>query len=167
MPCDSAMVTNVYTVRPDMNVADALEYLQTHNIRSAPVVDEENRMVGLFCLSVLLKNLLPVSVTMEEGLQKLNFLIGAGPGIAKRLRKVKFQTVADVMRTDAVVLHVSTPIWEVLRLVVKYGSPLPVVDEKDNKLLGIISEQSCLDDLHNILKEVEEEERLEQQTQTS
>ena len=159
MPGESAMVTTVHTVRPDMNVAEALEYLQKHNIRSAPVVDDQNHMVGSLSLSVLLKSLLPVSVTMDEGLQKLDFLIGAGPGIAKRLRKVKLQTVADVMRTDPVVLHVSTPIWEVIRLLVKYGSPLPVIEEGTNTLLGIVSEQSCIEDLHNILKEVEEEER--------
>ena len=159
MPCESAMVTAVHTVRPDMDVAEALEYLQKHNIRSAPVVDAQNHMVGLLSLSVLLKSLLPVSVTMEEGLQKLDFLIGAGPGIAKRLRKVKLQTVEEVMRTDPIVLHVSTPIWEVIRLLVKYGSPLPVVEEGSNALLGIVSEQSCIEDLHNILKEVEEEER--------
>jgi CBS-domain-containing membrane protein len=158
MPCETAIVEDVFTVSPDMNVDEALHFIQEKEIRAVPVVDENRRMVGLLSLSVLLKNLLPVSVTMEEGLQKLDFLMGAGPGIAKRLRKIKKQTVADVMTQDAVVLHPTTPIWEAIRLLVKYGSPLPVVDEESRKLLGIISEQSALKDLHQILQEIEENE---------
>lgn len=159
MSCETAMVENVFTVRPDMSVEEALAYTEEKNIRSMPVVDDSGKLVGLFSLSVLLKSLLPVSVTMEEGLQKLDFVIGAGPGVAKRLKKAKKQKVQDVMaKQDVVVVHPATPTWEAVRLLVKYGSPIPVVIEDTGVLVGIISEQSCLLDLHRILDDLEKEE---------
>ena len=156
MPCETAIIEQVYTVTPEMNVEDALAYIHEKNVRALPVINSEGKLVGMFSLEALLKSLLPVSVTMEEGLQKLGFVVGAGPGIAKRLKKTKLQKVEDVMQQDVIVVHPTTVLWEVIRLMVKYGSPIPVVEE-DGKLLGIISEQSAMTDLEKILEELEAE----------
>ena len=155
MPCETAILTEVYTVSPDMNVAEALNYVREKQVRAMPVINEDGHMVGMFSLESILKNLLPVAVTMEEGLQRLGFVMGAGPGIAKRLRKAKAQTVADVMEKDIVVAHPATALWEVVRLIAKYGSPIPVVEEDSGKFVGIITEQCALNDLEKILEELE------------
>ena len=156
MPCETATLTEVFTVTPDMKVEDALAYIHEKNVRAMPVI-EDGKLVGMFSLEALMKSLLPVSVTMEEGLQKLGFVIGAGPGIAKRLKKVKLQTVADMMQKDVIVVHPSTATWEAIRLMVKYGSPIPVIEEESGNFIGIISEQSAMTDLENLLEEMEAE----------
>lgn len=158
MPCETAIIRDAYTVKPDMLVADALEYLKENRIRMAPVVDDDGKLCGAFSLSVLLKSLLPISVTMDEGVQRLEFVIGAGPGVAKRLRKTKPRTVREVMATDIVVVHPTTAIWEIVRLLVKYGSPIPVIEEQSGKFVGVVSEQSSIEELHSILIEVEKDE---------
>ncbi len=155
MPCETAILTNVYTVKPDMSVEDALTYIHEKNVRAMPVIDDSGNLVGMFSLEALLKSLLPVSVTMDEGLQKLGFVVGAGPGIAKRLKKVQVQNVVDVMLKDIIVAHPSTALWEAIRLMVKYGSPIPVVEENSAKFIGIISEQSAMTDLEQTLKDME------------
>ena len=155
MPCETAILTEVYTVKPDMKVHDALLYIHEKNVRAMPVIDDEGKLVGMFSLEALMKSLLPIAVTMEEGLQKLGFVVGAGPGIAKRLKKAQTQTVSDVMLKDIIVTHPSTALWEAIRLMVKYGSPIPVVEENSANFIGIISEQSAMLDLEKLLEEME------------
>lgn len=158
MPCETAILEDVFTVNDEMLVEDALKYIHEKNVRAMPVLDKEGRLVGMFSLEALLKSLLPVAVTMEEGLQKLGFVIGAGPGIAKRLRKARLQKVSEVMLKDIVVVHKSTALWEAIRLMVKYGSPIPVVEEDNGKLIGVITEQTSMIDLERMLEELEAEE---------
>lgn len=157
MPCNDAMIADVITVKPDQTVGDAMEIFDHDHIRAVPVIDDQGTLVGLFSLNVILTNLLPVSVTMEDGLQRLDFVVGAGPGIAKRLRKLKDRKIAEVMKTDCVVTHPDMALWEAIRLMSKHGSPIPVVAEKTGKLEGIISGQSLLEAMEKTLDEIESE----------
>lgn len=151
MTCENAMITKVATVAPDATVSEALSVLRKHNIRVAPVTDKNGVLVGIFGSRDILEGLLPVSVTMEGGLEGIDFIIGAAPGIAKRLAALKPQTVEAVMRRDFGTVKPDTPIWEAIRLLVKYGSPLPVVEPETRRLMGIISEQSALEQLDEAL----------------
>lgn len=155
MPCQDLMITNVITVRPDQTVGEAMEVFEMEHIRSVPVVDENNVLVGLFSLKVILENFLPVSAVMEDGLQRLNFVVGAAPGIAKRLRKLKDKTISEVMQKDCLVTYGDTATWEAVRLMARYGSPIPVVEKKSHKLIGLISSQSLLAGLRQILKDMD------------
>lgn len=141
------VVTGVVTVRPDMTVAEGLAVLDGRKIRFAPVVDEAGVMVGMFSLKQILMNLLPVSVTMEDGIENIDFIIGAAPGVAKRLVKLKASLVRDMMDRKPYVVHEGTPTWEAIRLLVRFGSPLPVVEKETGKFLGIISEQQAISEL--------------------
>ncbi len=53
------MVTRLVTLSPDMDVFDAISLLLKHQISGAPVVDDENRFLGVFSercsMSVLVK----------------------------------------------------------------------------------------------------------------
>lgn len=155
MPCKDAMITNVIEIDPDQTIGQAIDILKSHSIRSVPVVDKDRKLVGYFSLHQLLKSLLPVSVTMEDGLQRLNFIMGAAPTVAKRLQTVKDHRVGEHMDRNIAVVSPETATWEALRLVVKYGSPLPVVDEKSGVLQGLMSEQSILNELEEVYKEME------------
>lgn len=141
------VIAGVITVRPDMTVAEGLSILDERKIRFAPVVDETGVMVGMFSLKQILMNLLPVSVTMEDGIENIDFIIGAAPGIAKRLVKLKASLVRDMMDRKPYVVHEGTPTWEAIRLLVRHGSPLPVVERETGKFIGIISEQQAISEL--------------------
>ena len=95
MSCEEAMITKVVTLDPDQTVEEALAMLTKKNIRAAPVLDDTGKLLGMFSFHHLLTSLLPVSVTMDDGLQNLDFVIGAAPGVSKRLRKLKPQKVGD------------------------------------------------------------------------
>lgn len=53
------MVTKLITLTPDMDVLEAIGMLLNHRISGAPVIDPENRMLGVFsercCMDVLIK----------------------------------------------------------------------------------------------------------------
>ncbi len=157
MSCESAMITEVITAKPDETVETVLARLSKYSLRCVPVVDNEGVLVGLFCLNKVLENLLPVAVTMPDGLQRLNFVVGAAPGIAKRLNKLKAKNISEVMDEDMYVVHPTTQSWEAIRLMVRYGSPIPVVEKDTGKLCGLISEQSSILELDQVIGQLEKD----------
>lgn len=159
MPCSDAMIKNVVYVHPNDTVAKVMALFEERHFHSVAVVDDDGIYVGLFSLRTVLNQLLPVSVRMADGLENLDFIIGASPGVAKRLRKMQTMTMADVMERDAVTLYADTHTWEAIRVMAKYGSPIPIVEEKTNRFVGMISSQSMMENLRVVLKQVEAEEQ--------
>ncbi len=160
MSCETAMITKIIKAHPDETVEDVLNKLDEYSLRCVPVVDSKGILVGRFCLEKVLENLLPIAVTMPDGLQRLNFVVGASPGIAKRLHKLKSKKIKDVMSEETHVVYPNTETWEAIRLMVQYGSPIPVVEKKTGALRGLISEQSAIGEMNNIIKKLEEEGEL-------
>lgn len=156
MPAEDMMISieDVVTAKADDTVEAAMALLDQHYVRFLPVLDDAGRLVGMFGTHVLLKNLLPVSVTMEDGLQRLDFVIGAAPGVSKRLHKLLPVQIGTILERDPIVVHPDTATWEVIRLIVRHSSPLPVIDEKDGKLLGIVTEQSIIADMNRAVEDV-------------
>ena len=143
-PCSDAMIANVITIKPDTTIAEALDIFTKNNIRSVPVISDEEKLAGILGLRHVLQKLLPASVTMEDGLKRLDFVMGATPGIAKRLEKVKKLSAAEIMDKNPIVLHPDTATWEALRIIALYGSPAPIVEEATGKFVGMISRQTLL-----------------------
>ena len=156
-PCRDAMIKEVLTLKPDNTVAEAMEIYKKQNIRSLPVVDDEGNLVGLMGLRHVLVNLLPKSVTMEDGVQRLDYLMGAAPGIAKRLRKTLPLKVEEVMDTNPMVLEADTSTSEAVRVMALHGSPLSDVEPESGKFLGMISRQTLLGELEHLMLEMEAE----------
>ncbi|HOO81268.1 MAG TPA: CBS domain-containing protein [Alphaproteobacteria bacterium] len=163
MPCNDAMIEDVVTARPNQTVSEVLELFSKYNIRSVPIVDENRSVVGLFSFSHLLYSLLPVPATLGDHMMRLkhmdislDHLLGASPWVAKRLNIILPKTMEEVMLKNPVCVRVDSPIREGIRLMVKYDSPLPVVeDEKNRKLVGLISSQSVLGVLTEIASHLE------------
>jgi predicted transcriptional regulator len=149
MPIGKAIIDKFLSVSPDDTVEDALQALKKAKIETAPVLDKEKRLLGVFSLQSLMKNLLPVSVPINDGIT-LDITIPAGPGIAKRLNKVHFLSVAEVMERKVNAITSETPIWEAINFLVQYGSPLIVVEYQTGKALGIMTTQSALEELNRL-----------------
>ncbi len=149
MPCHAAMIEKPFTLSPDTKVEKALKELKKKNFEAAPVVNEEGVIEGVFSLAGVMENLLPVSVAMSDGIQ-LDVTVRAAPGIAKRLKKVYPATVAELMSRKFDVVYPETPIWEGVNLLVTHGAPLFVVENKNNKFLGMIDHQSIMDELKRL-----------------
>ncbi|MCB1557222.1 MAG: CBS domain-containing protein [Alphaproteobacteria bacterium] len=163
MPCSDAMITEVVSARPDDTVADVLALFDKHGIRAVPVVDEKGYLVGVFNFVHLLTNILPVPVTLDNGLFRLrnmdislDHISGTTPWVAKRLKIILPKKVEEVMIKNPRSVKPQTPLREGIRLMVKHGSPLPVVRDDSNFLVGIISSQTAVKALLAIEKDMED-----------
>lgn len=158
-PCTRAMVTDVTTISPDTTVEDVLKIYKEKNIRNVPVVDKDGKFLGLMGLHQILIALLPKAATMKHGLPDLSFVVGAAPGIAKKLKKLHDVQILELMKTDGKnIAHCETSTIEALRIMSMYGSPVVVTEKATNKFRGIISRKTLLDDLYGLLEEIEKEE---------
>ncbi|MEO0393565.1 MAG: CBS domain-containing protein [Pseudomonadota bacterium] len=152
-------ITEVITVSCDATVEQALHILDDRGLRSAPVVDENNVFHGMFSNNEIIKTLVPSYMT--DGMANLSFAAGASPLLAKRLRKLFPSRVGDhVSADDCVKVTDPTRTWEALRMLSKYGSPLPVVDRHTGQLLGLLTEQAAVQAL--LTMEAEESDDTEQ-----
>jgi CBS-domain-containing membrane protein len=103
----------------------------------------------MFSAHDVIKALVPSYMT--QGIQTLDFATGASSVLASRLKKMYPSRVVDhVSSEDCVKITTKTQTWETLRMLTKYGSPLPVVDAVSGQLRGLISEQSAIEALLKI-----------------
>jgi acetoin utilization protein AcuB len=112
------------TVRPDVPIHEALQIMRREKIRRLPVLDENDRLVG---------------IVAEKD------LLYASPSSAKALNVYELQyllsklTVGDVMTRNVITTTEFTPLEEAAKVMVdnKIGA-LPVM--RGDKLVGIITE---------------------------
>lgn len=175
MACSDAMlpIDKTITATPDQTVSDALVLFEKHHIRSVPVVDEDGVLVGMFNFSQLLKSILPSFAIEDEndgrdelshhlGHMELNmdYLADSSPWIASSLVAELPKALKDAMNENLYFVYEDTSLREGVRLIVKHGSPLPVVDKTNNKLKGIITSQRAVTALAEVAKAIAEGDEL-------
>lgn len=166
MPCSDALITEVYTTTPEASVEDAMHSMDEHNLRALPVLDAEGKVVGIFDIKDLMIDILPISTSLKmPHLRVKNFEVhldqikGSGPWIQKRLKGTIEKSVKDVMNTNFHTCDPETPLREAVRLMTLYGSPLPITDDKTEKMVGIVTMQSALKSLLEIKEIIRQEEQ--------
>lgn len=158
MPCQDAMIKKVISARPDQTVKDVIEIFDNNHIQTVPIIDEDNRVIGVFNFHDLLWNLLPSVVTSMHDHprghfmdMRLDHIHGMSPWVEKRLRDMYPRPIKDFMRKEFGTVNPDTPLREGIRMLVKYGSPLPVVCDEKNHLVGLISYQSAIENLRALM----------------
>jgi CBS-domain-containing membrane protein len=121
-----------------------------HRIRTLPVVDAQDVYQGLFGIQFLLKELLPKAATLnqERGLSDLTFmhdsLDDVRSTLKERLASLYPQAVGTAVHREIAPLSADDSIPEAMLRVYHAGFSLPVIDEKTQKLVGIVSHWSIL-----------------------
>jgi len=149
MPCHAAISDKFLILSLDTEIEKALRELKKKKLDTAVVVGEDGAVQGLFSLSIVMKNLLPVSVAMSDGIQ-LDVTVRAAPGIAKRLKKVYPLPVSDLMERKFNAVFPETAIWEAVNFLVMSPAPLVVLEGGNQKFLGMITTQSAMDELKRL-----------------
>ena len=118
------MTSNPITCKPDLSIAEAMEWMKREKVRRFPVVDDAGKLVGI----VTDKDLVHASPSSATSLSMWE--------ISYLLSKVK---VAEVMTKKVITIEEDCPIEEAARLMAdsKIGG-LPVM--RDGMLVGIITE---------------------------
>ncbi len=125
-----SMTRKVVTVHPDATLAKAEALMQKKHIRHLPVVDAENRLVGIVTDRDLRSAMPSCLCTPEEG--------------TSGLRRFQETRVGEVMTKNPATLSVAHTVQDALLLIqkLKVGA-LPVVDEA-GRILGIVSVRDLL-----------------------
>ena len=149
MPSHAAIAEKSISFPSDMEVEKALKELKKKNLEEAAIVNEEGVVEGVLSLPIVMKNLLPVSVAMSDGIQ-LDVTVRAAPGIAKRLKKIYPLSVGEIMERKFKTVYPETPIWEAVNHLVNNAAPLIVVEDENNKFIGMITGQSAMEELQRL-----------------
>jgi len=137
------MTTEIITVRPETEIAQAARLLLEKRINGAPVVNEAGKLVGILCQSDLIaqqKSIpIPSLFTLLDGYIPLT----SSKRMDKEVAKIAATKVSEAMTPNPVTVDPDTDIEKVAALMVgKNYHTLPVVDA--GKLVGILGKEDVL-----------------------
>ncbi len=134
------MTTNVITIAPSLAVEQIAQLLLSCNISGVPVVDAEDRLIGLVSEGDLLAR-------REGGTERrrswwLNLLAGPEER-AREFVKTHGHKAEDVMTREVVTVTVDRPVGEIAEILEKrHIKRVPVVE--DGKIVGLVSRANLL-----------------------
>ncbi|AKL69533.1 MULTISPECIES: CBS domain-containing protein [Streptomyces] len=121
------MTDEVVSVAPDTAFKDVAKLLAQYGVSGLPVLDDEDRVVGVVSQTDVLAHAAPAPHPAEE-----------------TARPTGSPTAGDVMSTPAVTVHAEETAADAARLMTRRGiERLPVVDEED-RLVGIVTRRDLL-----------------------
>lgn len=139
MKVKDLMSTNVLTISKDTSVEEIAGILAENNISGVPVVDEENRVIGIVTQKDLLyKDIKPRFPAVVEILGGMIFLSGVKE-YNTELKKLVATKAEELMTKKVITISPDSSVEKAAAIMVdKNINRIPVVDE-GNHLLGIIS----------------------------
>ncbi|MBS5595256.1 MAG: CBS domain-containing protein [Clostridiales bacterium] len=137
------MTHDVITIRPEIDLKEAATVFVEHNISGAPVVDRNNRLVGILTEGDLVKQQKPLQKPLY-----LMFLDSAFPinykNMKSEMEALTATTVSELMTPYPLTLPEYADISEVAQLMLtKQVNRIPIVNEED-ELLGIVTRQDII-----------------------
>jgi CBS domain-containing protein len=132
------MQKDVITISEDASVQDLAELLSEKKISGVPVIDEQNRVVGIVTEGDLVS--LDADIHFPHYIQFLDsvIFIESVKKFDERIRKTAAARVGQIMTTEVVTVQLDTPINELATLMTdKNINRLPVLD--GDALAGIVT----------------------------
>ena len=140
MQAKDVMTTNVVTVQIGTGVPEIARLLLKHRISAVPVVDADQRILGIVSEGDLMRR------TETDTEIRHSWWLEAMLSTEDRAReyiKVHGRKAGDVMTRDLVSVTEETPLYEIARLLEKHHvKRVPVT--RDGRLIGIVSRANLL-----------------------
>jgi CBS-domain-containing membrane protein len=125
-------------------VADATRRLLDHYVTDLPVVDDEQCLIGMLKLERLLGSLLPKAALIGFGLDDLSFVPDTLGHLRQQMQAIADTPVRQLMVKAEHVVHPDTSPIEIVLLLYRGASNVPVVERDTNKLVGMVSARDVL-----------------------
>lgn len=137
------METNIISVSPDTEITKAVEILLNNHINGVPVVDANEKLLGILCQSDLIfqqKTVpIPPILTFLDGIIPLS----SSKKLEAQFKKIAATTVDQAMVKTPVTVNPETPVSDVAALMVeKHFHTIPVLDK--GRVVGIIGKEDVL-----------------------
>ena len=145
------MEKQVVSVLPEVTVHELIRIFVLHNMSAIPVVDEENRLIGIVSEGDLLYKKVQPQIPRQRGWAI--YYSGYG-GYEKSFKKILATKASDLMTEKARCVTPDMPMSTIISLMIdEHLKTVPVVDEEKH-LVGVITR-------HDILKVLDINEREE------
>ena len=154
MKAADVMITDVITVQPDDDVADAIALLSEYDISALPVINDDEEIVGVLSEADLIHR-------EELGTEKQHpgWLEAVMPAskLAGEFAKSHGHRVEEIMTTNVVTATEDTSLGEIAMLLERYRiKRIPIV--RDGKLVGIVSRSNLIQALASLQAQASEGE---------
>ena len=135
MKVSEIMNRDVVSVKPDDNAKDALALLSKMQISGLPVIDERDKLLGMFTEKEVLAMILP-SYVERVG----RFMYRENPkAIKQKVSQLANLKVKELMRKDVTTVDEDATLCEVARIMLTQKvRRLPVLN-KEGKVMGIVA----------------------------
>lgn len=138
------MTKDVLTINQDEKVSKATEILLSHKISGLPVVDEENKVVGVISETDLIFRDKEIHIPAYLPLLGGFIMLESIKKFEKHLKKASSNVIKDVMTAPAVIIDQETEVSKIIDIMITKGvNRLPVVDS-EKKIVGIIARSDIL-----------------------
>ena len=94
------MNTNPAVLRNTDKISLAADYIMQQRCRRPPVIDEDNKYIGVFGINCLLRLVLPKAVLMKGGLETAKFMKSSLSDLHRRFIEIMDEPITLCM-TDA------------------------------------------------------------------
>lgn len=138
------MTREVITASPDTTVQEVAKLLEKHRINGVPVVDEENRVVGIVTARGMVSLYLP---SYFNFLDRVFHILDFDQFDAKA-KKLASTPVKEVMHKDVICVDANTSVVEAAAIMVdKHIRQVPVTE--NGYLVGILTKSDIVKALAN------------------
>ncbi len=140
MKIKEIMTKDVISIKPDDDAKDALALLLKKEISGLPVIDDKNRLAGMFTEKEVLTMILP------SYLEKVGkFMYQENPkAVKQKITNFQKMKVKDIMRREVVTVDEDTALCEVARIMLTQRvRRLPVLN-KEKVVVGIVARQDVV-----------------------
>lgn len=140
------MARDVPSVRPDEDARTAIDLLSKSDLGAIPVVDEENKLVGIVSESDLILSEEESDLHLPHYLNIMGGIVfvGSMKGFEDRLEKAFATKVSELMTADPIACHDYESVDRVAKKIAeKHHNHLPVVDN-DGYLVGMVTRADAL-----------------------
>src|SRR3989344_2668802 len=140
------MTTDVVSVHPETSVFEAHDLIAKHNLDGVPVVDEQNKLVGILTEYDLLTKGSAIHLpTLQKVLTELPVARQDRTHFRDSVEEIMKLTVRDVMNSDPLTIADDATIEQTIATFRSHHrvNPIPIID-KEKRVVGVVSRYDVL-----------------------
>jgi CBS domain-containing protein len=153
MLAKNIMVTNLVTAKEDELVSDVFAKMRNAKLRMLPVLDNENRIVGVLSTFSVMEHVVPEYLVSGD-LNQISYAPDMGL-LRKHYDEISSKPIRDIMNREPLLVHETESLLSVAATLTSYGRhEYAMVIDKSDKFLGVISAGDILESLSVKVAEV-------------
>jgi CBS-domain-containing membrane protein len=137
------MTTKVITVKKETSLQDLARILYDNHINGVPVVDDEDRLIGIICESDLIRKDKKLHIPTVVSVFDAVFYLESPKKLEKEIERINATQVEDLYTKDVLTIDEKTEIDEIATIMTqKKIYTIPVVD--GDRVVGIIGKSDLI-----------------------